>query len=166
MRRLLITCSRTWKDWPRARAVLGYVYERAPDLIMVSGHAWKGDRDLERIWKELGGQVETYVPDWEGECAPDCWPPWHRKRGREGREYCPAAGDRRNQEMARLPGVILCLAFLMPCEEPKCDKRRELARNLGVVHYTHGARQCADYAEHEMQIPVRRFTGGPAQASS
>jgi hypothetical protein len=161
VRRLLITCSRTWRDWPRARAVLGYIYGKAPDLIMVSGHAWQGDRDLERIWKELGGQVETHVPDWEGPCHPDTCLPWdyHRKRGREGREYCPAAGDRRNQQMAQLPGVILCLAFLMPCEKPQCEKRRALARTLGGVHYTHGARRCADYAEHEAKIPVRRIRG-------
>jgi hypothetical protein len=162
VRRLLITCSRTWTDLTRARRVLGYVYGRAPDLIMVSGHAWRGDRDLERIWKDLGGQVETYVPDWEGPCSPQTCPPWddHRVRGRNGREYCPAAGGRRNEEMARLPGVVLCLAFLMPCEKPGCEKRRALARGLGMVHCTHGARRCADYAEHEMKILTRRITPG------
>jgi hypothetical protein len=68
--------------------------------------------------------------------------------------------------MAELPGVILCLAFLMPCEKPKCDKRRELARNLGGVHYTHGTRQCADYAQYEMSIPTRKFSPAPGQAST
>lgn len=156
-RRILITCSRTWSDWDRAGRVLGYVYQRAPDALLVSGHAWRGDRGLERIWHSLGGQVETYEPDWEAECRPECWPPFHRKRGRNGGTYCPGAGDYRNHMMAELPGVILCLAFLMPCEKPECEERRELVRQRGGVHYTHGARECADYAEYEVKIPTRRF---------
>jgi hypothetical protein len=159
-RRVLITCSRTWKDCPRASRVLSYIYERGPDITLVSGHAWRGDRDLERIWSGLGGQVETYEADWEAECRPDCWPPFHRKRGRDGKDYCPGAGDYRNHQMAELPGVILCLAFLMPCVEPACEKWRERARSLGKVHYTHGARECADYAEFEVKIPTRRFAVG------
>lgn len=159
-RRVLITCSRTWKDWPRAERVLSYIHQRGPDITLVSGHAWRGDRDLERIWSGLGGQVETHEADWEAECRPDCWPPFHRKRGRDGKDYCPGAGDYRNHQTAELPGVILCLAFLMPCEKPECEKRRERARQARRVHYTHGARECADYAEFEVKIPTRRFTAG------
>jgi hypothetical protein len=158
-RRILITCSRTWRDWQRADAVLGRAYQLAPDAILVSGHARQGDQDLERLWRGYGGQVETYEPDWEGPCRPQCWPPYHRKLGKNGREFCPAAGDWRNHDMAELPGVVLCLAFLMPCMKEKCEERRELVRKRGGVHYTHGARECADYAQYEVKIPTRRFTG-------
>lgn len=156
-RRILITCSRSWKDWGLAGGVLLRAYRRAPDAILVSGHNPRGDQDLERIWASLGGQVEEYPADWEAECRPECWPPFHRKRGRDGRDYCPAAGDYRNHEMAGLPGVVLCLAFLMPCEKPGCEERRARARQRGGVHYTHGARECADYAERERGIPVLRW---------
>ena len=104
--------------------------------------------------------MEAYEADWEAECRPECWPPFHRKRGRNGRDYCPGAGDYRNHQMAELPGVMLCLAFLMPCEKPECEKRRERARQARQVHYTHGARECADYAEYEVKIPTRRFAAG------
>lgn len=149
--RLLITCSRTWWDWPRATQALTLVYRRAPRLILVSGHNPHGDQDLERIWTILGGQVETYPADWEAECRPGCWPPYHRKRGRNGREYCPAAGDWRNEEMAQLPGVVMCLAFLDRCKKPDCRRR-----TLPGQHYSHGASSCARYAELELQIPTKK----------
>jgi hypothetical protein len=158
MRRILITCSRTYQDWALARQVLSYVHQKAADAVLVSGHAYRGDQDLERIWKALGGAVETYEADWEAECRPECWPPFHRKRGRNGGTYCPGAGDYRNHQMAQLPGVVLCLAFLAPCEKPGCEKRRERALQSRRVHYTHGASECADYAEFEMKIPTKRWT--------
>jgi hypothetical protein len=151
-RRILITCSRTWQDWGRARRVLAQARQLAPGAVLVSGHAIRGDQDLERIWRGLGGQAEEYPPDWEGECAPDCWPPYHRKRGKNGRDYCPAAGDRRNKLMAELPDVIACLAFLAPCAKPDCSWGRDHG-----PHYTHGALRCASYAEYEMKIPTKRI---------
>ena len=65
--------------------------------------------------------------------------------------------------MANLPGVVLCLAFLKPCEldSPYCDRGREVARSFGQVHPTHGAGRCANYAEFEVRIPTRRYWAAP-----
>lgn len=150
-RRVLITCSRSWNDWNRARQVLAYVYQRAPDALLVSGHAWRGDRDLERLWKALGGAVEEYPADWAGECHRMC-ERGHRRPSKGGGTYCPAAGDRRNRKMAHLPGVVLCLAFIGPCEKDPCYS------GLPDPHPSHGATGCADCAEHNCGIPTKRFT--------
>lgn len=131
-RRILITCSRTWDDWDLARAVLGRAYELAPDAVLVSGHARRGDQDLERIWKGLGGQVEPHpVRSWY----------------RAGR-FNPCAGFERSERMARL-GASLCLAFIGPCDKQDCPLRGE--------HGSHGATHCADFAKVSCGIPTRRF---------
>jgi hypothetical protein len=153
MRRILITCSRTWKDWELARRVLARMYELAPDAILVSGHNPRGDQDLERIWKALGGQAETYPADWSGPCARMC-ERGHRRSARGGGTYCPAAGDRRNRKMAHLPGVFCCLAFIGPCEKDPCYS------GLAEPHPSHGASGCADYAEVNCGIRTRRFAAG------
>jgi hypothetical protein len=150
-KRLLVTCSRNWRDWNRARGVLGMAYRLAPDILLVSGHARQGDQGLERIWYDLGGKIETHTPDWEGPCRPECLP-WHRKIGRGGREYCPAAGDYRNHDMAELPRVVLCLAFQALCDKPGCPRTERIG-----PHYTHGTTDCANYAEYEVKIPTRRI---------
>jgi len=151
-RSLLVTCSRTWRDWDLAQAALTRLHDREPGLLLLSGHAFRGDRDLERIWSELGGEIRTFEPDWSAECAPDCWPPYHRRRREDGSEYCPAAGDRRNKVMAQQPGVVACLAFIARCRKPGCRRYRD-----GRAHGTHGALDCANYAEYEMGIRTKRF---------
>lgn|GEM_PF-3364777 len=132
-RRILITCSRSWNDWALACRVLGRAHELAPDAVLVSGHARKGDQDLERIWKDLGGQVEPHpVRNWY----------------RDGR-FNPRAGFERSEAMADL-GATACLAFIGPCEKEDCP--------LHGSHGSHGAVHCADYAEKRCGIPTRRFT--------
>lgn len=151
VRRILITCSRSWKDWDLARRVLARMHELAPDAILVSGHNPRGDQDLERIWKALGGQVEAYRARWRDPCRDTCDPD-HRQPGKSGGTYCPAAGDYRNHEMAELPGVLCCLAFIGPCEKDGCP--------MAGVHGSHGATDCADYAESVRSIRTRRFAAG------
>jgi hypothetical protein len=136
-RRILITCSRSWKDWELGRRVLARMYELAPDAILVSGHNPRGDQDLERIWKSLGGQVETYPTRW---------------RSGPGAPLNKVAGFERNERMARLPGVIACVAFIGPCDKEGCSLRGR--------HGSHGATHCADYAESVRGIRTRRFAAG------
>jgi hypothetical protein len=150
-RRVLITCSRSWNDWNRAGRVLGRVYELAPDALLVSGHAWRGDRDLERIWTNLGGRVEVHEADWAGPCRESCRR-GHRRPSRDGGDHCPAAGNYRNIDMAELPGIVLFLAFIGPCTKDPCYSE------LPEPHGSHGATQCATYAQYQRHIPTRRFT--------
>lgn len=152
MRRILITCSRSWNDWNRAGVVLGHVYQRAPDALLVSGHAWRGDQQLERIWHSLGGQVETHEADWTGPCRESC-KSGHRLRRKQGDGmYCPAAGDYRNIDMAHLPDTVLCLAFIGPCTKDPCYSE------LPDPHGSHGATQCATYAQFKAHIPTKRLS--------
>ena len=65
-----------------------------------------GDYKLEVKMKV---QLLSYPADWRGMCQPTC-KPGHRKPGRDGTTYCPAAGNYRNQGMA-MAGADLCLAF-------------------------------------------------------
>lgn len=150
-KRVLITCSRSWTDWPLSTKVLRRVYARAPRAILVSGHNPRGDQNLERIWRAMGGWAEEYEADWSGPCRPGC-KPGHRQSRRGGNgTYCPAAGDYRNHKMASLPAVVLCLAFIGPCIKDRCYS------GLPEPHASHGALDCADYAEFNLGIPTLRW---------
>lgn len=84
--------------------------------------------------------------DWEGPCPPSC-PPGHRRTRRDGAEFCPAAGGRRNQAMVdRRP--LLALAFILPCTRPGCRRPRP--------HDSHGTADCLRRL-NAAHIPVRRF---------
>jgi len=73
---------------------------------------------------------------------------WHVEVHRaDWAKYGRKAGPIRNMEMVD-SGVDICLAFLMPCIEDNCQRVSP--------HYSHGATQCADYAESK-GILVRRF---------
>ena len=88
--RILVTGSRTWTDEATIRQALARHYR--PGAVLVSGACPRGaDAIAERIWHELGGQVERHPAEWDR---------WGR-----------AAGFRRNAEMVRL-GASVCMAFI------------------------------------------------------
>lgn len=100
--RILVTCSRSWRDWPLMKTELGRVHDRYPDAVLVHGDSPKGDRDAAGIWRGLGGEVEAWPADWKN-CDADCR---HR-----GGNHCPYAGLRRNLAMVE-SSPVLCLAFI------------------------------------------------------
>jgi len=59
----------------------------------------------------LKWEIESHPADWEAPCRPECRPGHRRRQGR-GPEYCPAAGNYRNQEGIIDPGLDELLAFL------------------------------------------------------
>lgn len=75
-----------------------------------------------RLWASWGLLHDPYPADWSGPCDPD-WPgckPGHR-RNQNGRQYCPLAGHRRNQEMVdvlvamrKLGHRVHCIGFPFP----------------------------------------------------
>lgn len=67
--------------------------------------------------------------DWEAPCPPTC-PPGHRKIRRDGTEYCPIAGHRRNQNMINRRPVI-ALAFQVGNSTGTADCLRR-AKKAGV----------------------------------
>lgn len=140
-RRVLITCSRSFRDWSAARAILTAVHAEVPDAVLVHGDCERGDRQIAGIWKSLGGVDDPMAADWPS-CGTGCPQRAHRKtRARTGEEYCPFAGLRRDEEMVETaPDRVL--AFLDPESRTKgAFRTAEMAEAAGIptVRYPVGA---------------------------
>src|ERR1044071_322527 len=108
--RVLVTVSRSFREWSAARVLLTRIREQHRDAVLLHGGCEDGDQQAAGIWRSLGGVDDPRPAKWS-ECGPDC-PPWpHRKiRRRTGEEYCPGAGHRRNAEMVEeAPVLVLAL---------------------------------------------------------
>ena len=162
--RILVTGSRTFKDFDFARMVFAEALpaiEPGRDYVFVHGDCSEGLDAMvdpfcqrEAWWVDNAGgalYAEAHPvtrADWD-RCAPDCDPrPQHRRTRRDGSTYCPAAALRRDAHMVDL-GADICLAFIDPCAKPKCRKPKP--------HGSHGATYTADLAE-KAGIPTRRWT--------
>jgi hypothetical protein len=116
--RLLITGSRDWNHLPSVDAVLAHytreAFSHGQQLVVVHGKARSGGDALAASWvhtRARNGWPVTQEPHpahWNGPCAPECEPD-HRQQ-RNGHEWCPFAGHRRNQEMVD-SGVLVCVGF-------------------------------------------------------
>lgn len=147
--RILVTASRTWND---PRALCRMLEEARGDIphsriVLVQGGAGGGDKMAVRYAESMDWGIETHVADWNGPCRPEC-KRGHRRTRSNGTDYCPAAGDYRNQAMVDT-GADKCVGFAMPCALPDCTRPRP--------HDTHGAADCMERAE-KAGIPVRRVT--------
>lgn len=134
--RVLVTGSRDWRDWAAVNAALDAVLREHERVRVVHGACQSGADRFAKLW----------VADWrhsmsagsvEAEPHPADW----KRHGKR-------AGFARNAEMVSL-GADLCLAFILPCADPKCRRREP--------HGSHGATHCADLAG-KAGIEVRRFT--------
>jgi hypothetical protein len=111
--RILVTGSRKWKY----RMLLSFALAEAAgdtpagEVTVVHGAGGNADLMAGREARSRMFHVEPHPADWGGPCRPSCRP-GHRKTG-NGREYCPAAGNYRNQEMVDA-GADICLAFYQP----------------------------------------------------
>lgn len=108
-RRLLVTASRTWTDEGAIREELTRRYQ--PGMVLVSGHCPAGgDAIAERVWRELGGQVEEHPADW--------------------RAHGKSAGHRRNAVMVR-SGPDEAVAFILD-GSPGATGCAQLAEKAGI----------------------------------
>lgn len=104
--RLLVTASRKFSDTSMMRIALVRLNPISRPLLVVHGGAEGGDSIAKR-WaleqKAMGLLVdeEEHLADWDGPCRKSCDHGGRRKR-RDGTDYCPAAGNYRNQEMVDL----------------------------------------------------------------
>lgn len=134
--RTLVTGSRTWADKAAVYGQLDDLLREHRMLTVVHGACPSGADAIAAEWvvrafrtSELGiVDSEPHPADW-------------RRHGR-------AAGHIRNSEMVKA-GAGVCLAFVMPCDKPGCQR-------LAERHGSHGTEQCALLAEHA-GIEVRRF---------
>lgn len=129
--RILVTGSRNWPD-PRKVFTELARYTGARDRVTVvhGGNRHGADRYAVACAIGLGFLREGHKANWAA----------HKK----------AAGMIRNKQMVDL-GAHVCLAFIAPCIQPKCEGEE--------VHGSHGATGCADLAQ-KAGIEVRRFFGG------
>lgn len=118
--RLLVTSSRAWTDAGLIRDVLdGYAHDAAAQgatgLLVMHGGCYPGrDRQTGRIPARSGDWLahrwvhdlphpltvteRVYPADWSAPCRGGCQPK-HRRTHRDGSDYCPAAGNYRNDVM-------------------------------------------------------------------
>ena len=116
------------REWARGRG---------KTLVIIHGDAGGGDQ-IAKLYALLtpGVEQEPHPASWEGPCNPRRCQPGHRRTNRRGREYCPAAGDYRNEEMVAT-GADRGAAFIR-AQSP-------------------GASNCARLAERA-DIPTRKYT--------
>jgi len=74
------------------------------------GADWLADWCAITMLGQIRWTVERHPARWDAPCRPECRPGHRRSRGR-GPEYCPAAGNYRNQEQVIDPGLDELLAF-------------------------------------------------------
>lgn len=106
--RLLVSGSRSWRQPTVVRHHLDLAAGNA-DVTLVHGAASGVDTIAHLHAKLRHWTIETHPADWTAPCLPTCQP-GHRKRNKRGRDYCPAAGNYRNDHMVSL-GADLCLVF-------------------------------------------------------
>jgi YspA, cpYpsA-related SLOG family len=138
--RVLVTASRDWLRpmdiWRALDECRAEARQQGRTLLVVHGNAPGGDQ-VAKLFGQLEPDAaeEGHDADWEGPCGPVC-KPGHRRKGRNGASYCPAAGMFRNAHMVAL-GAERAAAFIR-------DRSR-------------GASGCAALAE-KAGIATRRWT--------
>ncbi len=109
--RILVTGSREFTNWAAIRIALTETAGLDPDVTVIHGKNRRGaDMITEEVANNLGWRTEPYEAHWTAPCRDECGKRDHRRPGRGGVLYCPAAGNYRNQEMVDT-GADVCLAF-------------------------------------------------------
>lgn len=99
-------------------------------LVIVHGDAPGGDQIAALFAQATPGcENEPHPADWEGPCRDRC-KPGHRRKGKHGREYCPAAGNYRNEEMVAC-GADRAAAFIRAGSAGASNCAR-LAKKAGI----------------------------------
>ena len=138
--RLLWTASRDWTDpllmWNVLNECHSFAREHGKTLMIAHGDAPGGDQ-IAKLYAliTVGCEQEPHPADWEGPCRDRCKPD-HRRTDKHGREYCPMAGNYRNEEKLVGGGGDRGVAFIN-------------ARSAG-------ASNCARLME-KAGIPTRRY---------
>lgn len=85
-----------------------FLNHEATRITIVNGKARGADQLADSVAKGLLYDTDPHPADWSGPCRATCRP-GHRRRNAYG-DYCPAAGNYRNQDMLD-SGIDLVIAF-------------------------------------------------------
>ena len=134
--RILVTGGRDYADAERVEEALASVLEELAGtgiepgkVVLVHGAASGLDRLAAAVARQLGLQVEAHPADWRAPCRSSCPAPpspSHRRRRRDGTDYCPAVGVYRNADMVAL-GADLGLVFPGGNGTADCARRMRAA---------------------------------------
>ena len=138
--RVLITGSRNWLSAHTIDVTLDELLAEHGTLTVVHGACREGADKMAHNWALSVRHASSFAAV-TIETHPAIWRP--------GGKYDKSAGFKRNAEMV-VAGAAICLAFVMPCTDPKC-------RRPGA-HGSHGASHCAQLAE-AAGIETRRING-------
>jgi len=123
----ILTGSRSWNDSSPVYATLDWLCAAsaalAPGVMMTVRHG-KARRGVDQHvanWQAHRPHlalVDEHPADWAGPCLdgpygnpPITCPSGHRRKRDDGSDYCPACGNRRNQEMVD-PGATACVGLI------------------------------------------------------
>jgi hypothetical protein len=138
--RILVTGSRNWGDEGAVYRALSVAVSECPegsDPVIVHGACPTGaDAMASRYARDYGFNDEPHPASWGAPCRADCKPGhrWHRTTSRN---YCPAAGNYRNQEMVDASARMV-FAFFQPGAANKGTSdlvRRAVRADIQVALY-------------------------------
>lgn len=127
--------SRVWTDRELIDTVLTETWHDARQdgycgIEVMEGTADGADRMCGEWAKARADDGVGHLPiaaDWEGPCTDTC-PPGHRRIRRDGTEFCPLAGHRRNQQMVDAePAIVLAFQVGNSTGTADCLRRAETA---------------------------------------
>jgi hypothetical protein len=161
--RLIITGPPGWTDARLVEQSLAAVLARHPEGVVVVHGANPDSADAiadAYASRTPGFTVERHPADWYGPCRPEC-PPGHRRLspGRDPRDYCPQAGDYRDQEMARM-GAGGCVAF-SHANSPEAACIIQAVRQRGIPVWPRRSDQGVDFSRPVSVRPPAAPTPGP-----
>lgn len=130
--RVLVTGSRSWKDYRTIHRALDTLLAAHPGMVLVSGACAQGADAIAERWAALHSIPNDRHP---------------AKWATEGR----GAGLARNSRMVAA-GADVCVLFVTRCAKTSCPQGPD-------PHGSHGAMDCAVKA-HEAGIPVRPYWAG------
>lgn len=134
--RILVTGSREWTDRNLiARTIQRYLSATLP-RIYENGLPMRDTTDVVVVHGAARG-ADLLVEAYCNGCEPPIKTEPHPVTREMWQEHPRVAGYMRNAHMVAM-GADVCLAFILPCRKPDCDRR--------PVHGTHGASHCADLA--------------------
>lgn len=135
---IVTTGSRRFTFQPAIRSLLVDVIRNRPTgsptgaPVIVHGACPDGADTLVDAWaRRQGIRVDPMPADWQAPCRDTCRQ-GHRRRRKDGVDYCPAAGVYRNQDMIDVPPCIVVGFLCGPSNGTRDCLRRAVEAKIPV----------------------------------